>query len=400
MKLKTTFPKGFILFSSVLLLGIFIVENINHRFWLNDFRVYYGAAQAMISGTPVYGTLFALGSGYFKYSPFTLLLVMPLCMFQYPVACIIEYMVLACSIIALFMVCGQIINQYLFYERLKKPGWILSVVFICSLNHLVRELHLGNINVILLLLLCLSVYFILQGKHVLPGILIAVVVMTKPFFILILLPLVLRKNYKTMLSFSVSIILFLVNPAVVIGFPKNIQLHREWFQTILDHNSSFPSNNTIENIIRTYVSPGLAGSAQFFIMIVIVMAYFILYFYHTSGERKNPSDDKIKTSNLVMETFLLIAILPSIFKTDTQHFLLSVPLLIFLVYQSAVTKNYFLIGALFLLVMMYGLNSSDLLGKNLSMKMDAAGILGISNLFILASSLFVYFKFMRKAIPA
>ena len=58
---KKNLPVKFMGFAATLLLLIFIVENINGRFWLNDFKVYCGGALAFLHGEPVYGVAFALG---------------------------------------------------------------------------------------------------------------------------------------------------------------------------------------------------------------------------------------------------------------------------------------------------------------------------------------------------
>src|SRR5689334_6280905 len=97
-------PFRFILFASLLLAAIFTIENINHRFWLNDFKVYYGAAQSLMAGTPLYGVLYALGSGYYKYSPFTAMMVIPFALFPYSVASVLQYFFLATVIILMIIV--------------------------------------------------------------------------------------------------------------------------------------------------------------------------------------------------------------------------------------------------------------------------------------------------------
>ena len=47
--------KNFLIFSGLILLFILIIENVNQRFWLNDFKVYYLAAEAFLTHQPVYG---------------------------------------------------------------------------------------------------------------------------------------------------------------------------------------------------------------------------------------------------------------------------------------------------------------------------------------------------------
>jgi hypothetical protein len=96
-----------------------------------------------------------------------------------------------------------------------------------------------------------------------------------------------------------------------------------------------------------------------------------------------------------MEWYLLIAVMPSLFKTDSQHFLLSLPLIIILLCFLSMKKNYLLIIGFVVLMCMYGANSSDLLGNILSAKLEASGILGISNLILIITTIYVYITFLR-----
>ena len=43
----------FSLFAWIIFILVFIIENINGRFWLNDFKVYYDAADAMTHGAAI-----------------------------------------------------------------------------------------------------------------------------------------------------------------------------------------------------------------------------------------------------------------------------------------------------------------------------------------------------------
>jgi hypothetical protein len=290
---KRNLPVKFIGFAAILLILIFIVENINGRFWLNDFKVYCGGALAFLHGEPVYGVLFALGSGYFKYSPFTSILFIPLSLLPYTVACVIHYFVLSGAIIGTFLVLWHIINSYLFSRRIKNANVLLSLAFVCILVHIVRELHLGNINVVLLFALSLSLLFILKSRMVWAGILLAVVIITKPFLILLFIPLILRKHIKLLFATGASLLLFVLVPAIFTGISGDIALHKDWIHTMLEHNADFPSNHTIENIIRLYISPGLASVFSFYILAAVCIGIAILILMNLSLEKKEKDNNQL-----------------------------------------------------------------------------------------------------------
>ena len=120
MKIKSfvsSDSRKFILYSALIFAAIFVVENINHRFWLNDFRVYYLAAKALIAGEQVYGVSFGLGTGFFKYSPMTLLLFTPYTIVSIQVANIIHFIINASCAIASFLVIEQIMVDHLFVPK-------------------------------------------------------------------------------------------------------------------------------------------------------------------------------------------------------------------------------------------------------------------------------------------
>src|SRR5690348_10815828 len=124
---RNNLPLKFLIFATTLLVLIFTIENINHRFWLNDFKVYYGAAQALMHGEQVYGVAFALGSGYYKYSPFTAILFVPLALLPYKAASVIQYFLLAGVILILFHVVWNLVNGYLFNDQVTNKNALLSI---------------------------------------------------------------------------------------------------------------------------------------------------------------------------------------------------------------------------------------------------------------------------------
>ena len=186
MKSESFIPRDswkFILYSGLIFVAIFCVENINHRFWLNDFRVYFLAAKAFIAGEQVYGVSFGLGTGFFKYSPLTLLLFTPYTVVPIQVANTIHFFINTSCAIASFLVIEQIIVDHLFVPKTKRTHLLLMLVFVCVLNHLFREVHLGNINMVIVLALSIALSLILRSKSITAGFLLALVIITKPYFI-------------------------------------------------------------------------------------------------------------------------------------------------------------------------------------------------------------------------
>jgi len=387
MPLAKSIPYKYILFVILILLADFVVENINHKFQQNDFKVYYEAAKALTGGQPVYGVAFSLGSGYFKYSPFTAMLFYPLTLLPYYVAGIIEFIFTSVAIILTSITIANLLSTYVFKRESKYPNLILFLSFLCIITHMVRELELGNVNVLILFLLCLSLRFILQKKMAWAGLFIAIVIITKPFFVLVLIPLLMRRYFKTLFTTAISLVLFLILPALFLGIEKDLSLHREWLNAMLIHANAFPSPNTIDAVIRNNINSPLTASLQYIIMLFLLVPYVLFVRANIKNGVKNKDEN---SAGFVMEWFTLLAIIPSIFKTDTEHFLMTLPVILFILIHLFSHRNTTLTVTFILLIILYAGNSSDLLGKELSIKVYNLGILGISNVLLTGMGLYIF----------
>jgi hypothetical protein len=396
LNIKNYIPREsrkFILYSGLIFVVIFCVENNNHRFWLNDFRVYYLAAKALIGGEQVYGVSFGLGTGFFKYSPMTLLLITPYVIFPIQVANIIHFLISSCCIIAAFLVLEQIIVDYLFVPRTKRTHLLLVAVLFCVLNHLFREVHLGNINMVIVLLLSLALRLVLKSQPITAGLLLALVIITKPYFIFFcLLPLLTHRKIKAILSMIVFLLIFFAIPFVFLGFSKNISLHQQWFSAMFEHSSYLYSNHTIVSLIQFYIYSAIPYKFTYYLIVLVGLLYIIYFGLNNQADTKNSNASMVKNKSFIIQYFLLIAIVPNLLITDTEHFLFALPLITILVFFLPTSKNYILVGCFILLAFLYGGNSPDLLGKEVSRQFENYGLLGLSNLIIILFIIYIYSK--------
>lgn len=393
---KTILPYGFAIFVLAICLLIFVFENINGRFWLNDFKVYYLASKSLIVGTQIYGTPFGLDSGLYKYSPFVLLLFMPFTLFPFKIACIIYFFGIVFFVLWIFTLLKKLTQTYFFSKPARHEAWILTAVFIFILNLFFRELHLGNTNILLLLLLLLSVKHLVHSKYFIAGILFGLVILFKPFFLILVLPILLHKKWKIISGAIFFIVIQLIIFLIFFGWNTTYFLHTEWVKTMLDHSSSFPSNNNIDHLVRHYISSGVPASFQYIILVGVCLLYLGLFWYNNYFRSKKIIGIDRSNSNFIFECFILIAVLPSILNTDTEHFLYSLPIITTIAYYIFQQKNIFLIFCFILLFMLFGLNSNDIVGKYIADFYDQIGALGISNLFLIIFLIFVYFKGIKK----
>ncbi|MCD4683136.1 MAG: hypothetical protein K8R86_07625, partial [Bacteroidales bacterium] len=178
---------------------------------------------------------------------------------------------------------------------------------------------------------------------------------------------------------------------------ENITIHKEWFGELMAHSSALESFQTFGSLTRRYIYHDIPDNFHYYAIAVVSLLY-ILYFWLKNQQvgDNNNSGFRMQNANLIIDCFLLIAIIPNLIITDDQHFLLSIPIIAILLWYVYLKKNYFLIGGFVLLMICYGGDSPDILGSQLSRQVENMGILGISNLIMIAA---VIFLTLRKEIP-
>lgn len=377
-------PVGFLVFTTLICLAIIIMENINNKYYAFDFSVYYQAAEAFVGGNSIYGYNFPPSLvGYYKYSPFILLFFVPYTLFAFKTSAFIHYAIISLCAIGSVFLSYHIFTVYVFERKFSRKDLFLSILFVFILLHLVRELLLGNINLILMMILLFSVILILKQKHTPAGILLAITLLAKPYLSFIMLPLIAHKKWKVLFSIVFTVLLSFLLPAVFIGITDNISLHKEWFSAMLQHNQYIQSHQTLSSILGYYFFPDVSNLLKYYLYIIPVAGYPLLYLYNRKRISKYSNRDSYTNNAFIMEIFIIVALLPNIFLTDSQQFLFALPLITFLVLYISAKKKYIL-GLFFLIVIFfYGGNSTDLIGNSLSMKIFEMGFLGMANLLII-----------------
>jgi len=374
----------------------FIALNVNHRFELRDFEVYFTASKHFFAGEQVYGRYYGLTSGFYKYSPFALFVFLPFTFFTLKIAIVLYFILLSFLIVYGFHFLLKFIKSYLNLNSI--PDTKNTILFISSfvmLVHLQRELELGNVNWILMLCLTVSLKLLLDKKHISAGIIISLCILLKPHFIIILPLLFLHKKWKTLFVVFISLVSGFLFPILIVGFNQNLVLHTEWINTMASHNSTqnlVEGYTTIQAIIyHLFLSHFLINVGSIYNLIVIgfvavgILGLFLFHF------QKEKSRNLEMGKNLTIEFFILIALVPNLTLTDTEHFLYSAPLIIFLVPQLFLISKYrimfwFICTSLFF----YGGNWHDLWGHQLFILFSKLGLLGIGNLMIIVASIIVY----------
>ncbi len=353
---------------------------INHRFQLSDFNVYYGAADALMNGEQVYGKAFGLSSGFYKYSPEVLVPFLPFSLLKYDVAAVLFYLINAGIILLLLNEFKQ--TFFRSYKWGKEVWFFLIVTVLFFGDQLERELFLGNVNALLLLLTLWTVRSIENKQHAKAGLIYAVVLCFKIHFLILLPYFILKKEWKVLLFTIVGLIGLAITLFICVP-NRFVVLHSQWLKAVQAHNVQLDhSPNTIYFFIQKSLSSlhmAVVPAAAVLIGLAIAGLTYLKFIWKNIGKGFQAN-----------EALILLALIPILTHTDTEHFLWAMPyFLMMLITISTWNKKCKMFGAgiLMLASIPFLFNSPDIVGKTLSKQLDEGG-LGCSLILLLLLSFF------------
>lgn len=384
---------GFFIFAVAVCLLNLVFNLINRKFGMSDFKVYYMAAEALINGVPVYGQSFGELSGIYKYSPFILFFFTPFTLAGYSVSVIIHFIILSFAFYFTFIIIRRILTRYFFKTPVRHESLILIFSSFFIMIHMVKELYLGNVNILLLLLSLLALLNYLEQKPLTGSFLLGIVLLTKPFFAFLLIPLVVRKNFKALKWLVLVVLTGLLLPEIILGPRPGFMLHVEWAKAMLLHFDGYPGVNSIDYILRYYFFPGLPGWAGLVIIVLAVIMLVAFTVLNRQKENQELTPGNFMEMNFIFEWFFILALIPDLVRTDSEHFLCTAPLITFILYYTSVNRKYLYILLMIVLFFFFGGNSEDLLGHDFSHQLFIMGFQGLSNLVLILFSVYLYRSF-------
>ncbi|MEI6682520.1 MAG: glycosyltransferase family 87 protein [Bacteroidota bacterium] len=394
---KTDYFNGFTLFVAAICLLTLILNMVNNRFLLADFIVYYSAAANYITGSPVYLVSFFSGSGYYKYTPAILFFFMPYTLLPYKVAATIHFLVLGTAYGYAMLLLSRLVTRYLLGNRVKYELWLLALSFGCIMMHVNRELYLGNINIILLMLSCLALRDMLTARDLRGGILLGLVVLAKPYLLLLVIPLVFRRRWRALAWLCITGAVGLLLPFLFSGPQKSVHLYREWINSVLTHGGEYPGKTSIDYFLHNLFPswPGWGAILIFSLFLLLITGFIVR---NIRLEKQEGVTAGMAGRDFTFEWFLILALLPNLIRTDWVLMMFASPVIIFMIFYISSQRLYRVIPVLVVLLLVYGANSDDLLGKSLSHTIMESGLMGVSNFLLAMVALYLFFH-NRKATP-
>ena len=360
------------------------VELNNGKLYANDFKVYYEATKDFFSGNNPYVHSYGLDTGYFKYPPTSLLFFAPATFLSFSVVKMIHIIIIYLSLIVAFPLWQRMITRVF---EVKAPNWLLSLAFFVIAIHLTREFHMGNVNVLLLLSFVLGAWFYHKESFYKSSFFYGMMLILKPIMILVVIPILLFRNWKMIALLTGWGMVFLFGPIVCWGWKTNWSLWEGWINSITSHGEYISNPSSLQFLI-----PNLFGMPHSWIPSLIGLVLLLVLWFKIDGKEYG----NIKSFWFWSVVFL--GFIPNFFVTDSQHFLLSIPTVMTLLLFISNLKNKFMWIAYCFGMLLFSFDSMDLWGRALSSKFTEWGILGIGNLIFIVSILYVWSK--QKSIDA
>lgn len=365
--------------TAVLVLLALTMDVVNGRFWLSDFRVYWGAADALIHGMPVYGVAFGEDTGFFKYAPIVAIAFIPAALLPFKIAAVIHFVFIGLALMLCQVALERVLMRHVFgtYPPRMMLRGIVGLLIIAVL--LARELHLGNINLWLVLGAVLATEALLNESHGRAGLLLGALWFVKPYLLLLAMPLVAFGHWRVLWYAALVMLVGLLAPITILGHATTHALTQAWFNAMAAHGSYLESPDTIASL-AVHWSGGAWHLPKSVVIGTVGITLFMVSVFvarHATVERP---------ASFILLLWVSLALVPNLVITDQEHFLFSLPLIALLLGKlffrpSWVPLILFLLGAF-----LYALRSSDLWGNDVEAWWTSYGALGAGNLLIIGAA--------------
>jgi hypothetical protein len=340
-------------------------ELANNKFHTLDFEVYYKTATRTLHQAELYNVA-EDGHYVYKYSPVAGLYFIPFALLNYPAAAALYWSLLTVLLIAGLKVFYTLLDET---DSQRKRNSI-SVVLILSLLtigvHVHREWHLGQVNLLLLIIYIFMIRAYTKRQLLLFAALLSFSIFIKPFALIFLPYLVYKKQWLTIV-YSLAFTLFLAFSPLIL-YPSLAQLshlYQSWQNELAvelsaKQNLLADANHTIFSVVARYTPIKFMLTTSFsqkIYQLVVLALIGISFLFFSLRQRK-----KEATLN---EFSFLIALIPLLAFTSENAFIFELPVIIILVcffkILSTLQKVLLTIGCVLI-----GANIYDIVGSYLS----------------------------------
>ena len=278
----------------IILFVLLFQAKIQHK--MRDFEVYWQAGTRAIAAESLYRT--EDGHYQFKYLPAFALAVSPLSTLSLPTAKALWYS-LSVALVFLILFCSW---RLLPWHH--QPAWILLLLtLIVMAKFYGHELVLGQSNLLMLSLVLLALGQMRSGRETSAGLLLGLAVVAKPYAVIFLPYLALRRRADSFFTLCAVLLLVLFLPSLLYGLDGNLRLLLGWVRTTFGTtipNLTSQDSVSILGMYSKWLGIGTGAFALSLVTIVVLVTVFVAVFYKRA--------DRIFPEYL--ETSLLLTLIP------------------------------------------------------------------------------------------
>jgi Glycosyltransferase family 87 len=376
-------------FSFVLLYTVMsvyvLLELKNHRFHMSDFHVYYVAASRMVHGENLYRPV-EDGFYHFKYSPTSAIFFIPFSFLPSVAAQTTYWFFLALMVcLGLYLSLLMIAPRFKIEDDVGKINTLVLLTALVASVHVSRELELGQVNQLLFVIYVIAVYFFSRGRHVASAFFLAASLFLKPFALIFLPWLLIRRKWRLVLFFILFSVGFATVPIVFMHPGTIIPQYQAWLQEMaieLSHKQALlaKENHTIFSLIARYTPLRYTRLVVdhvplFQAMVLAVIASVFLYCMHRGKGLKD---------GFVCEAAVLISLIPLLTFTSHNAFGFTELAIMILLYHFKTLKMPEKILAAAGMVCVGG-NIYDIVGRKLWFILNDLSLVGVGAVLLIAA---------------
>ncbi|MCB9262762.1 MAG: DUF2029 domain-containing protein [Flavobacteriales bacterium] len=218
-----------VLFALVLLVLLFEIIRDSQR--QGDFMGYVNAGNAVLNQTPIYADYLN------TWPPFFSIVSIPIAVLHNFNFLFVRVLWLVSIVVVWFFILKVSVKMLyklnLVFKRngsndIELTDWRVFLPFILTFRFLIEEMQNIQINSFLLLICLYSIYFLLNKRPILSGILIGLAVSIKVYPIFLLLFFVWQRQFKSVVIGLITIGVSVGLCFLVFGFNTTIQYHSDW----------------------------------------------------------------------------------------------------------------------------------------------------------------------------
>lgn len=344
---------------------ILVIYSIRSLQSFSDFRPYYHAGERFLKGENLYNL--TDGHYLFKYSPLAALFFAPFSILPYPIAALI-WLILLWALITL----SYFKAVRLEWKKGPVPLWALLLIILGISKFVLAEIHLGQVDFLLLFLTLVSISTLGKSTEALGGCWFAVAVLFKPPLLLILALMIWRKRAVFILGFLLTLLAGLCFPVLRYGLSGTLHLYQGWWAVLSTSSPGLLTSEVNQSIFgalnRWFISNPKGGVLLSLppktplILGIGALICFLLYLWYRDRKYRGASELESPVPAMLLLGSVMFSPLGWV-----QNYVVALPVLVRTLNNVASEKfnNRWRLALLSLFFLMAVLPNFELLGRRL-----------------------------------